>query len=261
MNKLYTIQIIPENSTKIRTYRIKRVWFKLFAWLVCIIAILLGIFMWKFTEINMQLASSWKLKSDNEWLMGRHNEYEAALSDLDSIYAIEAQIQNILETYLENDSNKVRSILDKNRLIHISSKKAQLDTDFETEVSLNKQNLDVFPNMIPVMGGVISQHYSEEHKAVDFAAAMNDPIFATASGKVIFAGDKGDLGLTVEIDHGGIITRYAHLSRFTPTTKQGVFLRKGEIIGFVGNTGNSNGAHLHYEIIYNGNNVNPENYF
>ncbi len=259
MNKLYTIQIIPENSTKIRTYRIKRVWLKLFAWIICIIAILLGIFIWKFTEINIQLASSWKLKSDNEWLMVRHAEYEAAFSDLDSIYAIETQIQNILETYLENDSNRVRSILDKNRLMHISSKKVQLDTDFEAEISLNRQNLDVFPNMLPVMGGIISRHYSEEHKAVDFAAAMNEPVFATASGKVIFAGDKGDFGFMVEIDHGGIVTRYAHLARFS--TKQGFSVRKGEIIGFVGNTGNSNGAHLHYEIIYNGNNVNPENYF
>jgi murein DD-endopeptidase MepM/ murein hydrolase activator NlpD len=191
--------------------------------------------------------------------MVRHAEYEAAFSDLDSIYAIETQVQNILETYFENDSNKVRSILDKNRLAHISSKKVQLDTDFEAEINLNKQNLDVFPNMLPVMGGIISQHYSEKHKAVDFAAAINEPVHATASGKIIFAGTKGDLGLVVEIDHGGIITRYAHLASFA--TKKGAHTRKGEIIGFVGNTGNSNGAHLHYEIIYNGNNVNPENYF
>ncbi len=259
MKNLYTIQIIPEGSTKVSIYRIRRVWIKLFGWLICIIAILLGIFIWKFTEINVKLTNSWKLESDNEWLMVRHAEYEATFSDLDSIYAIENQIQNILETYLENDSNKIRSLLDKNRLMHISSKKVQLDTDFEAEMNLNRQNLDIFPNMLPVMGGIISQHYSEEHKAVDFATAMNEPVHTTASGRVIFAGERGDLGLTVEIDHGGIRTLYAHLASFA--TKKGVNVRKGEIIGFVGNTGNSNGAHLHYEIIYNGNNVNPENYF
>jgi murein DD-endopeptidase MepM/ murein hydrolase activator NlpD len=207
----------------------------------------------------MQLANSWKLKEDNKWLMERHVEYEAAFSDLDSIYAIEIQIQNILETYLENDSSKIRSILDKNRLMHISSKKVRQDIDFEAEINLNKQNLEIFPNMFPVMGGIISKHYSEEHKAVDFATAMREPVFATASGKVIFADDKGDLGLTIEIDHGGIITRYAHLSGFS--TKKGINVRKSEVIGFSGNTGNSNAAHLHYEIIFNGNNVNPEKFF
>jgi len=259
MKNLYTIQIIPEGSTKVQTYRIRRIWIKLFTWLICVTAILLCIFIWKFAEINMQLANSWKLQADNKWLMERHVEYEVAFSDLDSIYAIETQIQNILETYLENDSNRIRSILDKNRLMHISSKKVQLDTDFENEISLNKQNLDIFPNMLPVMGGVISQHYSEEHKAVDFAAPLNEPVFATASGKVIFAGDKGDLGLMVQIDHGGIVTLYAHLARLS--TKKGGFARKGEVIGFVGSTGNSTSAHLHYEIIINGNNVNPEKYF
>ncbi|MCL1967104.1 MAG: M23 family metallopeptidase [Fibromonadales bacterium] len=259
MRRLYTIQIIPEGSTKIRTYRIKRVWLKLYTWVICLFAILLCIFIWKFTEINMQLASAWKLKADNDWLMKRHIEYESIFSDLDSIYAIENQIQNILETYLENDSNKIHSILDKNRFTHISSKKVQLDTDFETEMNINRQNLDVFPNMLPVMG-VISKHYSEDHKAVDFAAAMNEPVFATASGKAIFTGDKGDLGLVVEIDHGGgFITRYAHMSRLAIRT--GNQIRKGEIIGFVGNTGNSSGEHLHYEILLNDKNMDPEKYF
>ncbi|MDR2731615.1 MAG: M23 family metallopeptidase [Fibromonadaceae bacterium] len=258
MKKLYTIQIIPEGSTKVQTYRIKRMWIKLFAWIVCIIAIMLCLLIWKFTEINMQLASSWKLKADNEWLVERHAEYESAFSDLDSIYAIEAQIQNILNTYLESDSNKVRSVLDRNRLMHTSSKKVQQDMDFEAELSLNRQNLDMFPNMLPVMG-VISRHYSEEHSGVDFAAAMNEPVFATASGKVVFAGEKDNLGIVVELDHNGIMTRYAHLSRFS--VKKGAYVRKGEIIAFVGNTGNSTGAHLHYEIIYNGKSVNPERYF
>ncbi|MCL2207486.1 MAG: peptidoglycan DD-metalloendopeptidase family protein [Fibromonadales bacterium] len=259
MKNMYTIQVIPEGSTSVQTYRIRRVWLKLFTWLVCITAVLLAVFIWKFSEINTQLANSWKLQADNKWLMERHSEYETAFSDLDSIYAIETQIHNILETYLENDSNRIHSILDKNRLMHISSKKVQLDMDFETEISLNKQNLEIFPNMLPVMAGVISQHYSEEHKAVDFAAAMNEPVFATATGKVVFAGDKGDLGLVIDIDHGGIITRYAHLARIS--IKMGSNARKGEVIGFVGNTGNSSAAHLHYEIIINGNNVNPENYF
>jgi murein DD-endopeptidase MepM/ murein hydrolase activator NlpD len=258
MKKLYTIQIIPEGSTKVHAYRVERIWIKLFTWLICLAAILLCVLIWKFSEINMQLAKSWKLKSDNEWLMERHSEYESVLLDIDSIYAIELQIQNILSTYLENDSNRTRSTLDKNRFTHTSYKKALQDIDYETEMNLNRQSLDGFPNMLPVMG-VISRHYSEEHNGIDFAAAMNEPVFSTASGRVKFVGEKGDLGIVVEIDHDGIITRYAHLSSFSVKNKANV--RKGEIIGFVGNTGNSTGAHLHYEIIFNGNPVNPEMYF
>jgi murein DD-endopeptidase MepM/ murein hydrolase activator NlpD len=258
MKRLYTIQIIPEGSTKVRTYRIRRLWFKIFTWVICLAAVMLCLLIWKFAEINVQLANSWKLKTDNEWLMERHSEYELAFSNLDSIYAIETQIQNILSTYLENDSNKIYSILDKNRLMHTSSKKVKLDTDSEAEIILNRQSLDVFPNLLPVMG-VISRHYSDEHKAVDFAAAMNEPVFATASGKVIFAGDNDNLGLMVGIDHGGFITRYAHLASIS--VKKGSYVRKSETIGFVGNTGNSSGPHLHYEIIYNGKPVNPELYF
>jgi murein DD-endopeptidase MepM/ murein hydrolase activator NlpD len=259
MKKIYTIQVIPEGSTKVQTYRINRIWVKLFLWLVCLIAILLCLLVWKLSEINLQLANSWKFKADNEWLMERHSEYETAFTDLDSIYAIENQIQNILNTYFESDSAKIRSFLDKNRFMHISAKKVQQDTDYETEMNLNRQNLEIFPNTLPVMG-VISRHYSDEHQAVDFAAAMNEPVYATASGKITFTGEKGDLGLIVEIEHeSGFVTRYAHLARYS--ARKGNYVRKGEIIGFVGNTGNSTAPHLHYEILLNNKPVNPEKYF
>ncbi|MDR0517547.1 MAG: peptidoglycan DD-metalloendopeptidase family protein [Fibromonadaceae bacterium] len=259
MKKLYTVQIIPEGSTQIHYYRISRIWLKLFTWLVCIIAVLMCVFIWKFTEINMQLANFWKLKADNELLVKRHAEYEYAFSYIDSIYAIEQQIQNILNTYLEDDSDKIRSILDKNRLIHVALKRNRQFTDIEAEMNLNKHNLEGFPNTLPVIG-IISHNYSEDHKAVDFAAPLGEPVYATATGKIVFAGDKGDLGLVVEIDHGdGISTRYAHLSRIS--VRSGSNVRKGEAIASVGNTGNSTSTHLHYEIIFNGNLVNPEKYF
>jgi murein DD-endopeptidase MepM/ murein hydrolase activator NlpD len=141
----------------------------------------------------------------------------------------------------------------------VSFKNIQQNAEAEAaEESLNK-SLDVFPNMLPVMG-VISKPFSEEHTGIDFAAAMGESVFATASGNVIFASERDNLGLMVEIDHGGgIVTRYGHLSRFS--VRKGASVRKGEIIGFVGNTGNSTSAHLHYEIVYNGKPVNPEKYF
>jgi len=258
MKKYYTIQVVPEGSTRIHSYRIARMWVKLFSWLLCLAAVLLCVFIWKFTEINVQLASSWKLKADNEWLLKRHAEYEAAFANLDSIYSIEEQIQSILSTYYEGNPGEFRSILDKN--LHISSKKVQNDVDFEAELNMNKINLDVFPNMLPVIGGVISRSYAEDHKAVDFVSSSNDPVHATASGRVIFAGSKDDLGNMLEIEHeNGVKTRYAHLSRFS--VRNGSYVKKGEVIAFMGNTGYSTGSHLHYEILLNDVPVNPERYF
>jgi len=258
MKKYYTIQVVPEDSTRSHSYHIAKVWVKLFSWLLCLAAVLLCVFIWKFTEINVQLASSWKLKADNEWLLKRHSEYEAVFANLDSIYSIEGQIQNILSTFFEDDSGGFRSILDKN--LHISSKKVQTDVDFETELNMNKVNLEAFPNMLPVIGGVISRSYTEEHKAVDFVSSSNDPVHATASGRVTFAGSKDDLGNMLEIEHdSGVKTRYAHLSRFS--VRSGSYVKKGEVIAFMGNTGYSTGSHLHYEILLNDVPVNPERYF
>ncbi|MDR2579946.1 MAG: M23 family metallopeptidase [Fibromonadaceae bacterium] len=231
---------------------------KLFVWLVSLFAILLCIFIWKFAEINVQLASYWRLKTDNEWLLKRHTEYEQVFTELDSIYIIERQIQNILSTYFEDDTNKVRSVLDRNRL-HIALKNIHQDTDSEPEINLTRQNLDVFPNMLPVIGGVISRGYSEAHKAVDFVVSIDGSVYATASGRVVFAGEKSGLGLVLEIDHGGgFVTRYGHLARYSVRT--GNHVRKGEIIGTVGSTGTSS-THLHYEILLNSKPVNPERYF
>jgi len=125
----------------------------------------------------------------------------------------------------------------------------------------NATQLDRKPNILPVIG-VISKKFDEEdnHFGIDFAATLHEPVFSTASGKVLFVGTNEDLGKTVEIDHGnGLITRYGHLSSYY--VKKGNVVRKGETIGAVGMSGKTTGPHLHYEIKLNGKSVNPENYF
>lgn len=217
--------------------------------------------MWKLVEVNAMLSTSRYLKNANEKLIARHAEYEVAFRELDSIYTMERQIQNILETYVENDSGKIRSILDKNRFKHIPSQKTRLDMDriwdgpeSTVEVGDNK------PNILPVIG-IISKRFNEEesHFGIDFAATLHEPVFSTASGIIINAGNDGDLGKTITIDHGGgLKTRYSHLSSFF--VKKGNRVRKGETIGSVGMTGKTTGPHLHYEVLLNDKPINPENY-
>ena len=94
------------------------------------------------------------------------------------------------------------------------------------------------------------------HAGVDLAAALGTPVRATTEGVVNTADWTGGYGLLVALDNGhGLQTRYGHLSRLNVLPGQQV--QRGDVIGFVGSTGNSTGPHLHYEIRLNGKPVDP----
>jgi murein DD-endopeptidase MepM/ murein hydrolase activator NlpD len=101
------------------------------------------------------------------------------------------------------------------------------------------------------------------HTGVDFRAPTGTPIYATGNGVVTEAGHSkgyGGYGIVVQINHGfGFQTLYAHMSRSAVRTGQRV--QRGDLIGYVGNTGTSVGSHLHYEVILHGRKVNPIYYF
>lgn len=99
------------------------------------------------------------------------------------------------------------------------------------------------------------------HSGIDFAAEIGTPIYATADGKVAVVDVKfSGYGKMVEVDHGfGYRTRYAHMHEFAVRTGQN--LKRGDLIGYVGNTGMSTAPHLHYEVLINGAQVNPVHYF
>ena len=96
------------------------------------------------------------------------------------------------------------------------------------------------------------------HKGTDFAAAVGTKIRATGDGTVILKKWHGGYGRTIKIQHGKKYqTLYAHMSRYAHGIKVGSKVSKGQVIGYVGNTGQSTGPHLHYEFIINGVHVNP----
>ena len=99
--------------------------------------------------------------------------------------------------------------------------------------------------------------YWSGHLAIDIGSALGEPIFAADSGVVVFAGwSTGGYGYAVAIDHGnGYQTLYAHLSKVNVSCGQSV--SQGQTIGLGGSTGNSTGAHLHFEIRYQGGFTNP----
>jgi murein DD-endopeptidase MepM/ murein hydrolase activator NlpD len=100
---------------------------------------------------------------------------------------------------------------------------------------------------------------SSRHDGIDLAAPAGTPVRVTADGRVIVAGKEKRYGRTVVVDHGsGFTTRYAHLRKIE--TKKGKQVRRGELIGRVGRSGNASGTHLHYEVLRNGVPVNPRAY-
>lgn len=97
------------------------------------------------------------------------------------------------------------------------------------------------------------------HNGTDYAALRGTPIHATAKGQIIFQGRKGGYGNVIDLTHqDGIKTRYGHMSDFNHQLQVGSQVERGDIIGYVGSTGNSTGNHVHYEFHINGQAVDPE---
>ena len=101
--------------------------------------------------------------------------------------------------------------------------------------------------------------YNKMHRGTDFAAPMGTPIMASGSGVVTRARWCGGGGNCVKIKHNSTYeTIYAHMKNFARGIKEGVRVKQGQIIGYVGSTGKSTGPHLHYEVIENGKKINSQ---
>tara|TARA_Y100001949_G_scaffold173770_1_gene179942 strand:- start:42 stop:1370 length:1329 start_codon:yes stop_codon:yes gene_type:complete len=105
----------------------------------------------------------------------------------------------------------------------------------------------------PILG------YNKLHRGTDFAAPKGTPVMASGDGIVIRSRWCGGGGNCVKIKHNSTYsTVYAHLSKFASGIKEGVRVKQGRIIGYVGSTGMSTGPHLHYEVIENGKKINSQ---
>ncbi len=96
------------------------------------------------------------------------------------------------------------------------------------------------------------------HTGVDWACATGTPVMAAGNGVIEEAGRKGEYGNYVRIRHpNGYKTAYGHMSRFAPGVSEGVKVRQGQIIGYVGSTGLASGPHVHFEVLVNSSYVDP----
>lgn len=170
---------------------------------------------------------------------------------------------------IEHDGSPLSSEALERGIQQLSSQlRGQSDTlNALEEYLITKENIAAgIPEGKPVKNGWVSSFYGNRidpfngkktfHEGIDIAAKENSPVMAVADGIVSWVGDRGGYGGLVEIDHGnGYVTRYAHNK--TIKVSKGERVTKGEIVALMGSTGRSTGPHVHYEVLRDGQHINP----
>lgn len=169
------------------------------------------------------------------------------------------------------DSSPMGYMLEQEKNIHNEAKAKK--TDLENILSaIENENYrrDVTPSQWPTAGGEITSYFGGRtnpfsgygqtwHSGIDIANYYGAPVYAAASGYVQQSGWYGGYGRYIRISHDfGLQTAYAHMSSLAVSA--GTYVKKGQIIGYVGSSGYSTGPHLHFEVLKYGKQVNPLNY-
>jgi len=236
-----------------------------------------------------------RLQKENGYLQTKLNELNSTISSLKDQMAelIEKEKKVRMVFGLPQVDEQIRRLgvggPMPSKLVNMSSETERVNmTEFELEkllrearfenenfekiyssLSERKKILDHTPSIKPTSGylscgfGTRIDPFTgrrQPHRGVDLATDIGTPVYVTADGVVSYVGRDVGLGKLVRINHlYGYTTVYAHLSRIA--VKRGQHVRRGDIVGAVGNTGYSTGPHLHYEVHYQGRAKNPLRYF
>lgn len=207
-------------------------------------------------------------------IASRDNEVYRSILGLEPISFDERQAGVGGSAISENDiySQSTAELLDwtSERVENLERKIGIQNLSFEElrhQYNENKDKLRHIPAIKPGSGILLSGfgmrdhpilQYRRPHNGLDFRADIGAPVYATGDGRVKYAGRQGTLGRIVIIDHGyGYETLYAHLSEFESWIRSGVDVKRGQQIAKAGDSGLSEGPHLHYEIRLNGRHVDP----
>ncbi|MEG0929372.1 M23 family metallopeptidase [Algoriella sp.] len=223
------------------------------------------------------LAELEKMENENQELHKKFKEVEVALEE------IKAKDQNVYRTIYDmrvsENIDSVNSEIDNytaediEKLIDKIEAESKSLNEVLRSAGVKDANLSSMPVLKPVADKYVNRLASgygtrfhpilkvnKMHKGLDFAASTGTPIYATGDGSVKVSEFNSGYGNMVVLKHGnGYESLYAHMSRAKVRSGQNV--KRGDVIGYVGSTGLSTGAHLHYEIHKNGETVDPVMYF
>jgi murein DD-endopeptidase MepM/ murein hydrolase activator NlpD len=164
------------------------------------------------------------------------------------------------------DGYTLSEILDS--LVEISKRNREIFSLAIEKLSNNKKLASSIPSIKPVHGSLVKGYgYVDDiftnkvqfHPGLTFSAAKGAPVYATGDGEIIREGMEDGIGLFVEINHNfGYLTKYGHLQ--SVRVEAGDFVKRGDVIGYVGKTGRVTGPCLYYEVILSGRRENPMNF-
>lgn len=259
----YTLIFIPPDRSKPFTFTIKRGVFYSLIVFVMIITVCILFLVVKSGSIAYHLSISEGLKAKNMMLKQENARIDSLVDKYNHIMELYSYFSRISRDY---ELDTVSTFSDTGKYSDVNTEKEDsLEKSLYRPLKYSEfvltDKVFTIPNIRPVEGW-ISNRFSvgDNHKGVDFAAPEGTPVYSTAPGIVEEVSSESDLGKLIRIRHkSGYKTVYAHCSSII--AKEGDVVDRGQTIAFTGSSGYSSGPHLHYEIIKNRRNVNPENYF
>lgn len=241
--------------------------------------------MWRLRELNNEIVTSYNALSD-KISQAESNLNQIHMRDIEqyrSVFSVDTlSLPNTYRDYSEQYYSSIGygrySDLMKNTQLQLDRFSRQLyvqslSMDQIEELAVDKDvMMEHLPTLWPMDRNLMRGHIGafglrndpiyrniRHHEGIDMAGPVGTPVYATGNGIIVEPKGYSGYGIQVMVDHKfGYMTRYAHLSRII--AKPGQWVKRGEVIGLLGNTGKSTGPHLHYEIIHRGQPVNPMNY-
>jgi murein DD-endopeptidase MepM/ murein hydrolase activator NlpD len=240
-----------------------------------------------YTRMLLKVSQFNQLRTEKDQLKNNYSRLEQVAKERDlqvaslgsiagevsALYGLKSQPTLVTATSEQIQDAEVSSSLDQLHALRTSALTGATMVGLTMGLTRNVTTADWIkansaPNLWPVEGQVTGSFgeridpFNGEgafHSGVDIGSSYGHPIVAPADGVVTLTDTMGGYGKTIMIFHGnGISTRYGHLSGFAVTTGQHV--QRGEVIGYVGESGRSTGPHLHYEVRINDTPVNPYKY-
>jgi murein DD-endopeptidase MepM/ murein hydrolase activator NlpD len=300
LKKNWTVLLVPHDNIKVRNFILTRPVIILGTILVCVSFVIVGVLGYGYYEKHVSATKLDVLERENIALKGKVSELgeitDLLKGKLEDIENLEEEYRTIAGLSGIDPEVKEAGVGGPGRNGGIRQELAAIEEGFTEKIVKNEETLNLLlrqadilhqsltesveqlkyyqdrlnhtPSIWPTVGRLTSRYGGRvhpifngirKHEGIDISAQQGMPIVATADGVVKLARWKLGYGQAVELNHGfDTRTFYAHLSKVK--VKKGQRVKRGEIIGLVGNTGVSTGPHLHYEVKLNGKSKNPLDY-
>jgi murein DD-endopeptidase MepM/ murein hydrolase activator NlpD len=287
-NEFYTLIVVPHAKAKFRKFQVS---VRLTKWAMGVagtMALILAGVLAHYTWIRVEVSELRRLRTENVALSTKAQAYEQNAAKLQAkLLTLQNMVMKLgmmagLEkslpdpavggvgglTRLETTSPAADARLSMGAMEKKTEELTARSSRLEEYYQDQKVVLAATPSVWPVRGYLSSTFGNrvdpftgqpDFHPGLDIATPMGTKVQAPADGVVVSTGPKGSYGNAIVIDHGyGVMTRYGHLSGFN--VRPGQRIRRGDVIGFVGQTGRATAPHLHYEVWVHEQNVNPIQY-